>query len=399
MKIKISTIKKVIGVLFISLFAFFLVYPNTGLPRSEENAELVVQRENRKITPAPTQSLKDKEFYKQFEKWYQDRLRYKYKLISAWRKTNFLFGIVVDKDMFVGRDGWFFSRKECISDFIEPSKKIDFIKKLQNYCQSHNKDFIMMLPPKNESVYRDYFPNEIKNLYKNPEYYQDNAANLFKSYDINYLSISKELQQQRNIESHDLYFKDDYHWGYYAAATASNLLLKKINLDLGNNFYNGLKLDGSTREAYKPNGHLVYFGFNKSYDTVTEAPWSKEYTDEIYLTDCYTGKTEKAEGVISQIPLWEITCKGEAIVTNKAIKNNIKLLLLCDSYTTYMAPYLSQHVKQIVLTNYDVCTGNKKEVNIPELIKKYNPDAIVLIMLETGFFHRKSDYLFRFIKF
>lgn len=398
MKIKIATLKKLTAISFITLFSAFLVIPNTGLPRSDENAKIVEQRENRKIELYPDVSLKNKEFYSQFEKWYQDRLRYKYKFISAWRKFNFLFGISVDKDMFLGKDGWFFSRKECISDFAEADKKAKYIKSLQNYCKQNGKDFIMMLPPKNESIYRDYFPNDIKAKYKEPEFYQKQAENLFDENNINYLPITDELKNARKIETHDLYFKDDYHWSYYAAVIASDLLLKKLDNDLNIEFYNGLDLDGSTKEAYKPCGHLAYFGFFKSND-ITQAPWSKKYTDEIYLTDCYTGKTEKFTGVFSQDSLWQITCEGEAIITNKQSNNNIKLLLLCDSYTTYMASYLSQNVKQIILTNYDVCTGQKKDVNIPELIKRYNPDAIALIMLETGFFHRQSDYLFRYLKF
>lgn len=398
MKIKISTLKKVTAVCFVTLFAAFLVIPNTGLPKSKENARLVEQRENRKIIAFPSDTTVSKEFYKQFEKWYQDRLRYKYKLISAWRKTNFLFGVAVDADMFLGKDGWFFSRNQCISNFVEPDEKSKYIKTLQKYCNDNGKDFVMMLPPKNESVYRDYFPNEIKKLYKAPEYYQKQAEEIFKKNDINYLPLADAIQLQRKKEVNDLYFKDDFHWSYYAAAVASDLLLNKLNMDLKQKFYCGLKLDGSTKDAYKPCQYLAHFGFAK-YDGITRAPWSKQYTNEIYLTDCYTGESEKYTKVFSQVPLWKITCEGEAIITNKQIDNDIKLLLICDSYTTYMASYLSQSVKQIVLTNYDICIGKKKEVNIPELIKKYNPDAVALIILETSFFHRQFDELFTDIKF
>ena len=394
-----SKLKKITAISFITLFSAFLAIPNTGLYKTEENIALVKQRENRKISEITTFHFSNKEFYTQFENWYEDRLRYKYKLISAWRKLNYLcLGISVDKDMFIGKNGWFFSRNQCLNKFVEPEQKVAYIKTLQEYCNKNNIPFIMMLPPKNESVYRDYFPEEIKKNYKEPAYYQQQAEELFNANNINYLPINKELELQRKIEPHDLYFKDDFHWSYYAATLASDLFLKKLSVDLNKNFYNGLKLDGTTKEAYKPCGHLAYFGFAK-IDDITIAPWSRSYTDEIYLTDCYTGKTEQFTKVFSQDSLWETTCKGEAIITNKECNNNIKLLLLCDSYTTYMASYLSQNVTQIVLTNYDVCTGQKKDVNITKLINKYKPDAVALIMLETGFFHNQADYVFRHFKY
>lgn len=399
MKIKINTLKKITAVSFITLFAVFILVPNTGLPRTDENTNLVKQRENRQIAALPTANFPKKDFFNQFDNWYQDRLRYKYKLISAWRKFNYLsLGISVDKDMFIGKNDWFFSRNQCLNKFVEPNKKVSYLKTLQTYCNKNGKPFIFMLPPKNESVYRDYFPEEIRKQYKEPEFYQNQAELLLKTNNINYLPINNELQQQRKTETHDLYFKDDFHWSYYAAVTASDLLLKKLNVDLNKNFYKGLKLDGSTKEAYKPCGHSGYFGLPKYHD-VTAAPWSKSYTDEIYLTDCYTGETQKFTKVFSQDSLWETTCKGEAIITNKKSDNNIKLLILCDSYTTYMASYISQNVKQLILTNYDVCTGKKEDVNITKLINKYKPDAIALIMLETGFFHNKADYVFRYLKY
>ena len=95
----ISKLKKIIPISFIVVFAIFLAIPNTGLYRGEKNARLIAQTENRRITPRPTQSLKSKEFYEQFEKWYQDRLRYRDKAIKRWNKFNLAIGIIIKENL------------------------------------------------------------------------------------------------------------------------------------------------------------------------------------------------------------------------------------------------------------------------------------------------------------
>lgn len=393
----IKKLKKIIPISFIVLFAAFLVIPNTGLYRGEKNARLIAQTENRRITHRPTQSLKSKEFYTQFEKWYQDRLRYRDKAIKRWNKINLNIGVIIKEHLVWGKNNWLLNKNACTHKFNEANEKAAIIKNLQNYCQATGTDFIVMIPPNKEATYRDYFPQYIQSKYNSPKYWHKQAENLFSKNNINYLTIAEPIQEHRKIETHDLYFNDDHHWSYYASSFAADLLLKKIQQDLYQNFYSGLKFDGSTRTAYKEYSYANQLALDASKKV--QAPWSKEYTDEIYLTDCYTGKTTKADNVVSNDVLWGRIVKGEGIVTNKAAKNNIKLLILGDSYSSYMVPYLSQNVKQIITTHYRDCAEKKKEANVSKLINKYNPDAVVLIINESAFFHSSAKSLFRNLKY
>lgn len=393
----ISKLKKIIPISFIVVFAIFLAIPNTGLYRGEKNARLIAQTENRRITPRPTQSLKSKEFYEQFEKWYQDRLRYRDKAIKRWNKFNLAIGIIIKENLIFGKNNWLLDKNVCTNKFTEANEKAILIKGLQNYCQENGKDFIIMVPPNKESAYRDYFPQVIQELYKSPEYWHQQAENLFLINGINYLAIAKPIQEQRKKEMHDLYFSDDHHWNYYASSLAADLLMKKIQQNLHQKFYFGLKLDGSTKTAYKEYSYAHQLALDAS--NRTQAPWSKEYTDEIYLTDCYTGKTTKTNKIVSNDVLWERIVKGEGIVTNKAVKNNIKILILGDSYSSYMIPYLSQNIKTIVSTHYRDCAEKKKNTNVANLINKYNPDAVILIINETAFFHNSAKSLFKNLKY
>ena len=393
----IKKLKKIIPVSFIVLFAAFLVIPNTGFFRVKENVELIKRFENRNITTFPKEPFQDKKFYSNFENWYQDRLRYRNKAITIWKKTNFKFGVILKDNIVLGKDDWLFNKYRCISSFLEADDKVQHIKKLQNYCNEKKIGFIFSFPPNKESVYRDYLPVSIQLNYQSPKFWHDKAYNLLKLNSINFLRFDKEFFNFRLIDKHDLYFKDDHHWSYYGSAIAADLLLKKLQNDLNLNFYNGLKLDGSKKTAYKDCSYYGQLGFNYNY--VAEAPWSKYYTEEIYLKDSYSDKLIKQNQILSENTLWPLIITGDAVVINKNVDNNLKILILGDSYANYMVPYLSQHLHTIILTHYRDCKKNKKEVNITKLIKKYKPNAIILMINEAQFYHPSSKNIFQNIKY
>ena len=391
-----NKLKKITAIGFITLFAAFLAIPNTGILNEKENTAIVA-KENRKITAFPQTSTTTKKFYTEFEKWYQDRLRYRDKIISLWKQSNFNFGVILKDNIVLGKNDWLFNTNNCLKFFKEPNEKIKRIKSLQNYCQKNGMDFILMVPPNKESVYRDYFPENIKTKYKNPKDWQKQAERLFTKNKINYLSVTKQIENQRKIENQDLYFNDDHHWSYYASSTAADLLMNKLEKDLHKEFYQGLKFDGTAKKATKEYSYANQLGLKLNRDFM--APWSKKYTNELYLTDSSTGKTRKISNVISNNVMWSPMLKGEGTVTNKFIKNNIKVLILGDSYSSYMVPYLSQNINQITSTHYSRVAGNKKEVNMNKLINKYKPNAVVLIINEATFFHSNASYLFKMLKF
>lgn len=392
----IKVLKKVISISFIVLFVIFLTIPNTGLPREKENIAIIA-KENRQITSFPQASTVSKKFYTEFEKWYQDRLRHRDIFISFWKQTNFNLGVILKDNIFLGKYGWLFDKYRCIRNFSDANKKIETIKKLQNYCNNNGIDFILMVPPIKESIYRDYLPQTLQLKYKNPKYWQNKAEILFSKNKINYLSITNQLENQRKTEKHDLYFKDDHHWSYYASATAADLLMNKIEKDLLIEFYQGLNLDGTTKKATKEYSYANQLGIQ--INRIFMAPWSKKYRNELYVKDSSTGKTRKINTVISNNIMWGPMVKGEGIVINKNINNDIKLLILGDSYSSYMIPYLSQNINQIVLSNYNTIAGRKKDVNINKLIKNYKPDVITLIINEGAFFNHSNKELFGKLKY
>ncbi len=257
----IKKLKKIIPVSLIVLFAAFLVIPNTGLPRIEENIKIIA-RENRNISPFPKDSINSKNFYNNFEMWYQDRLRYRDKAIREWSKLNFNIGVVVHDKIFKGtKQNWLFDKEFIINNFTQPTEKLANIVKLQNYCYNNGMKFILFIPPSKETLYRDFFPKEILKQYNEPTYFHLQGEKLFKENDINYLTITKELKQKQLNTDIDLYIPTDSHWNCFGSSFATNLLLHAISSKCTYFNYNGLNLDNSVIDINYPTGYLTMSGF------------------------------------------------------------------------------------------------------------------------------------------
>lgn len=388
----VKKLKKIIPVSFIVLFAAFLVIPNTGLYRGEKNARLIAQTENRRITPRPTQSLKSKEFYTQFEKWYQDRLRYRDKAIKRWSELNIKIGVIVHPNIFYTNGGWLFHKDMIIKDFAEADKKIQDIRKLQDYCQNRSKYFLLFIPPSKESFYRELFPTELRKQYKDPSYWHRQGELLFKGEKINYLCVDKELKKEQYKRPYPLYLLGDSHWNHYGAAIATNLLLKNV-FSKSQQYapYSGLLLDGSKKSVQYGYDYFAMLGINKIENSYM--PWSQYYKN-IFEIDCYSNKKTEANNILTISHLMEAITKGELIYVNNKAPNNFKILILGDSYSTFMLPYITQFANMTVITHYNACVERKQKVDINYLLNKYQPDYVILEIVDRVFYPNTDDFLF-----
>ena len=378
--------KKIIAV-FIVGFMMLLIIPNLGI-LNEQKHQAEISKENRKITLFPRFGWSDKRLYTQFENWYKDRIRGRERAIKLWKEINYKIGVILDKDLFRGTNGWLFSRGNRIIGLKDGDNKMQEVYKLQEYCKAHNTAFMLLVAPTKEAVYLDEFPERERRGLKDYAYWDNTLNNLAKENTVNYLSIYDRLEAKRKSSSTDLYFPDDHHWSYYGAEIAADSFLKSAQKLLGKQFYEKQPMDIVYPKVFKEASYAHRLGFGATWDI--DAPYSSKFTDEIYLVDCYTGKEKKVEKIVSNNLLWGPINNGEAIVKNKKNPNGIKILMLGDSYSSYMAPYLVQYASTVVSTHYRDCAGKKKEVNLAKLIAKYKPDIVLLEILGNSFYQENS---------
>ena len=109
--------KKIILLLIPLFFFCFVIYPNTGLRFESKNIE-DIRKENRNITPIPEGSMTKKEFYKNIEMWYQDRLALRRKCIDKWCRYQFkFFNVFRSKEFVMANDGWLLKKWPPINSF------------------------------------------------------------------------------------------------------------------------------------------------------------------------------------------------------------------------------------------------------------------------------------------
>lgn len=368
---------------FIAIFIVGLLFPNTGLFRGRENAKIVA-RENRRITAFPKDSLKKKGFYINFEKWYQDRLRYRDKAILAWKKINYDCGVVLSDNIFLGKDNWLFARRNIIDSLRNKNEKTLALKRIQDYCIKNKANFVFLLAPTKEAIYADYFPLKEQRKHKPYEFWEKQVTDILHTQTINYLSVTQRLMHDKVALKETVYFKDDHHWSYYGAAAASELLLRQFNQMSGETVFPDLVFNTTKDGVFKEFSYAQALGAYQTYKA--KAPWNSHFTEEIYVKDCYNGEEDRLKILPSNNVLWGRIVNGEGIIINKAIKDGSTLLILGDSYSSYMVPYLSQRFGKIVSTHYRDSYGKKKEVDLKRLLATYKPDYVLLEMLGNSFY-------------
>ena len=368
---------------FIAIFIVGLLFPNTGLFRGKENAKIVA-RENRKITAFPQDSVKKKGFYINFEKWYQDRLRYRDKAILAWKELNYKCGVILSDNIFLGKDNWLFNRWNTIDSLKNKKEKTLALKRIQDYCLKNNAHFVFLLAPTKEAIYADFFPLKEQRKHKPYDFWEKQVTDILQTQKINYLSVTQRLMHDKIALKEPVYFKDDHHWSYYGAAAASDLLLQQFNRMTNKASFKELSLDITQDDVFKEYSYANTLGFGQTYKA--KAPWNRYFTEEIYVKDCYNGKEDRLKMLPSNNVLWGKIVNGEGIIINKTLKNGSTLLILGDSYSSYMVPYLSQRFGKIVSTHYRDSHGKKKEVDLKRLLTTYKPDYVLLEMLGNSFY-------------
>lgn len=383
------TLKALVVVCFLGL-----LLPNITLFNEKEN-EAIIRKENRKITEFPRFNLLQKKFYPEFEKYYQDRLFGRDKLIHAWAKTNYKFDIMLKDNLVKGKNNHLFDINMNVKSFRDSDEKLKRIKDIQNYCSSQSVKFVLLLPPYKNAVYTDYMPSKYILGYPKYDIIENTVVKSCNSFNINYITLYQPLLNAKKNSTQDLYFPDDHHWSYQGSSVGADAVLKYIKTQFPKFYYDGMQFDGSFRDAYKECRYAKDLGIADSSSNRAKAPWSKTFTNEIYGIDYLTNKeVQFIDRPVSNVYLWSRMVNGEAVIINKQTKNHLKVLFLSDSYIGYMAPYLSQHIYCGIYTHYLDCAGDKKNTNLRVLLYKYKPDIVVLEMAAPSFL--KSGKVSRF---
>lgn len=292
-----------------------------------------------------------------FNSWLNDNIGFRDTLMSLNTKIQYtLFDKINSSDVILGKNGWLFYQGEggiSINDYqaktLYTEKQLKKILKnvteLQEWCDDNGMEFVLMLIPNKEYVYREYMPDGIEEVHEEKnidlvvDYIRENS-------DIKVVYPKEELLKAK--EKYGVYYKYDTHWndlgayeGYKALMAALNIMpvsFKNIEIaeyregDLGN-----MAMLSETIEPYKEN----FIKYNNEVETL--------YNDNN---------------------------ANRAYEKYKSVNGRGKLFFMGDSFRTAIKPILARTFEYSDFVHrdtkiYDEVLREKPDVFVYQIVERY----------------------------
>lgn len=323
-----------------------------------------VNYEQRQAAEKPEFSIKKIDEYPQaYEEYYNDKLPFRSQMIEINALINFrLFKQSPVRKVIVGKDGWLFYNPEGsdgdpIADYrgenLFSQEELEQISTnllaVNGKLHDLGKQFVVFIAPDKECLYgNDYLADNYIN--KNTYTRADQVLDYLKNYPELTVIYPKEqlLTAIKSDPGREYYYKTDTHWNQLGSYIGSSELLKALDISLPEIS----KLQISVRSSYS--GDLAtMMSLNKYLDY-----------DFQYIVNGYTDKK------VSEPSEDELKCV--TFFTEGADERSV--FLIRDSFGEGMFPYLSSQFNK----SQFIHTNNYS----PEMILKYDPDIVVLEMVE-----------------
>lgn len=232
--------RKVLNYIFIVLFLAVCIIP---LIFSNKKAGMISKVENRALAEFPEVFNDDgainPELKTGFNSWLNDNIGFRDTLMGFNTKIQYtLFNKINSSDVILGKNGWLFYQGEggiSINDYQAKTlytekqlkKILNNVTELQKWCDDNGMEFVLMLMPNKEHIYREYMPDGIKEVHKEKnidlvvDYIRENS-------DIKVVYPKEELLKAK--EKYDVYYKYDTHWNNLGAYEGYKALMSALNI-------------------------------------------------------------------------------------------------------------------------------------------------------------------------
>jgi len=252
---------------------------------------------------------------------------------------------------------------------------------LQNWYESKNIKFILVIAPNKHSVYNDKLPERI--TYKKGKTITDDILRIAGSENINILDLSDTLRKSREEHENLLYLKTDTHWNGLGASIGYEKTIKYLNNKYNMNYrtpeYSYKEVDDGGKDlasflkitSILPKNHekSIWFDFNEKHD-VCLGDINKEN---------HKVETCKLKGN----PTYSINGKPQYTINNQAL-NNENVLILCDSFCMHNSQLYNASFNNIWKFHYGHINGSK----LSSFVNKNKPNIVIYQVVERGLYNQ-----------
>ncbi|MTK62890.1 hypothetical protein GMA65_13765, partial [Turicibacter sanguinis] len=194
--------------------------------------------ENRDLYQFPLHTNNLREFFTEFEKFFNDRLPYKNQFTKLNSIINYkIFNCIESDNVLLGDDNWLFYKStndgNSLADYQGTNhfnnKQLNLIsERLSDYketLQTKDIDFVLFIAPNKEQIYSAFMPTYI-NVINDTSRTDALVEYLKQGNNIKVVYPKKELEEASKVNL--TYYKTDTHWNNYGGMVGAYALLKEI---------------------------------------------------------------------------------------------------------------------------------------------------------------------------
>lgn len=347
---------------FVSVFYVLLF-----LPMMRINDDAVSKEENRVLAEKPDLGKLYDEQYNYgslFDKWYSDRFFCRKYLIRLHNYLGWGESRTGNERVALGKDGWMFYKGDYNAlDFLnehpatdaELKKSADYVAALASWCRKNNKGFYFFVAPNKHKVYHEYYgmgTNHTRT--SNRESMINRFLSKAQERGISTIYPLEEMLQAKQ-SGYLLYWKHDTHWNTRGAYIGYLALMQRI------------KEMGTPAKIIEPEYEACV-----RYGRDLEAMYPNVLHDDSAL---YMEFKEK-----SDIITIRKDSAPRGITVQKNPRKQGKVVLYRDSFTSALAPYLSETFGEVTyIWRYHPEAGDYEkylqhaDIIILEAVERYVP--------------------------
>jgi hypothetical protein len=319
-------------------------------------------------------------FPDRFNNYYSDQFAFRPSLIRWHAKAKYLgLGVSPSETAMIGKDGWlYYAGDSCMDDyhttlFTEPelAKWTNVMQARRDWLAARKIRFLVVLVPDKHIVYPDYLPDAVHRA-PGPYRMDQLVDHLRRHSSVEVLNLRPALEEARKEER--IYHKTDSHWNDRGALVGYQEIMKRVSAW----FPNTKPLE---RSAFTPVARL-----GPGWD-LTEMLGLQDVISE---EDLWLEPRSARRARVVRPPA-EVRTKhwnDGLIVTEVDDASLPRLVMLRDSFTSALVPFLAEHFKRAVFywrSDFDVDTILEEHADVVIMefggrtlyrLAAFNPDDV-----------------------
>ncbi|WP_395761215.1 secondary cell wall polysaccharide O-acetyltransferase PatB1 [Bacillus sp. 3G2] len=389
----------------ILLIGFLTIIFSFGILSVLKTDRAISPVENRPLAQKPAltkEALLNGSFFKDFETYTNDQLIGRDEFIKSYTIAQIDMGKSLINDIILTDDRWLLKNPAWTKKYNEIDQSMPAINDLSQFLKEQNVEFYFALPPSKTNALSFKLPSHIYT------YAQDNLNYFLKKLpaDVKPIKLMEQFKQNyTNEEIQDMYFKTDHHWNMDGAFVGYQYIMNSIGQQ--SSIYKGkeIKKEDYTRTCAQ-NKHLVgsfnnqlyqlidatgeklcYYtpkdGFNFTSVTAKDVTGTvHQNLDSIYGVEKQKDTTSYAGYYTDDYP--------EIVFENNNAPNEVRALVLKDSFANAIVPHLAQSFKHTSILDL----RHYHEKDVYQYIKDNNINMVLFVYSDSNL----SGDMFKFKK-